>query len=71
MSFHQSFGYGETETAATGSSGTGFIHAVKAFKDVGQVLGRNTFTCIYNAYLYPVALLCGNYGDGISFSRVS
>jgi len=33
MGLNQTLGYGETETAATSSSGTGLVHPVEALKD--------------------------------------
>ena len=68
--FQQALGYGEPEAAAAGGPGAGLVHPVKPLKDVGQVLGRNAFTSISHAYLYPVALLLRGYGDGAAWRSV-
>src|SRR5260221_5726099 len=52
----------QTQTGATAFTRPGFIHAVKAFEDSGQMLGCDTRPVIADEKLNPVfTLLCADY----------
>jgi hypothetical protein len=61
MSFNQTPGNGKTETATTGSPGTGLVHPVKSLKDIGQVLSGNTLPGIGHANFNPAILPGGRH----------
>jgi hypothetical protein len=71
VGFYQAFGNGKTQPAAAGDPGAGLVHPVETLKDIGQVLGRDSFAGIGYGYLYPTTLLSGTNHDAVSFISVS
>jgi hypothetical protein len=46
MRFHQMLTDSEPNSAATTSTGTGFIHPVKTLEDMGNLVGREANACV-------------------------
>jgi hypothetical protein len=70
VSVYDSFSDGEPQTAAAGGPGTGLIHAVKTFKNKGQVFCRDAFSGIGYADKHFIILMPAGYRDAAAFGGV-